>query len=344
MNSLFDLASGLCRPADVVGLRDHHRSHADIIEFSNQQFYDGRLRIATRYEKLRRPTPDGPAVRWVHVKGKVVRPASGGGLNQEEAAAVVRELERLVVEQRYLGSVGVVSPFRAQANRIRELVSQNALLSERLLDHDFIADTAHRFQGDERDVVIFSPVVSQGVTDSALLFLRKTPNLFNVAITRARAALVVIGDRDAALTSGVDYLAAFAEYAQRSGRQLELAPEERPVFGVTYPQVSRPELVSEWEKVLYVALFRAGIRPLPQYEEDKYVLDFAVLDGDRRLDVEVDGERYHRNWDGELCRTDQIRNLRLMELGWDVMRFWVYQVRDELDECVAKVLAWQTGG
>jgi len=47
VNSLFDLASGLCGSDDIVALRDHHRSHADIIEFSNNHFYEGRLRVAT---------------------------------------------------------------------------------------------------------------------------------------------------------------------------------------------------------------------------------------------------------------------------------------------------------
>lgn len=73
---------------------------------------------------------------------------------------------------------------------------------------------------------------------------------------------------------------------------------------------------------------------------EQYLLDFAIIAGDRRLNVEVDGEHYHRNWDGELCRRDQIRNQRLIELGWDVMRFWVYQVRDDLSVCVQRVQEW----
>ena len=92
--------------------------------------------------------------------------------------------------------------------------------------------------------------------------------------------------------------------------------------------------------MFYRALYREGIRALPQYPVEKYVLDFALVDGERRLDIEIDGERYHRNWDGELCRRDQIRNQRLFELGWDVMRFWVYQVRDDLDRCVHRVREW----
>jgi very-short-patch-repair endonuclease len=58
------------------------------------------------------------------------------------------------------------------------------------------------------------------------------------------------------------------------------------------------------------------------------------------LNIEIDGERYHRDWDGELVRRDQLRNLRLIEMGWDVMRLWVYEVRDSLPDCVSRVARW----
>jgi very-short-patch-repair endonuclease len=341
VNSLFDLARSLCAAEDIINLRDHHRSHADIIGFSNGHFYEGRLRVATRYDRLR--CPIGPAVRWVDVKGRVTRPANGGALNEEEARAVVRELKRLVLEQRYAGSIGVVSPFRAHANRIRDLVAQEARLDQALTANEFLVNTVHRFQGDERDLMIFSPVVSNGMTESALSFLRHNGNLFNVAITRARAALIAIGDCQAAQHCGVDYLARFARYSvsPRGGDAPE-SPEALD-FGPAYPSVARPELVSPWEHVLYKALYSAGLRPIPQYSVEQYLLDFAIVAGGRRLNVEVDGEYYHRNWDGELCRRDQIRNQRLIELGWDVMRFWVYQVRDDFPTCIDRVKTWVAG-
>lgn len=338
--SLFDLASSLCRSEDIVDLRDHHRSHADIINFSNEIFYEGRLRVATRYDNLCRPRPDEPAVRWIHVEGKTIRPKTGGAVNQEEARRVVDELQRLL-NQGYRGSVGVVSPFRAQANLIRDLVSQNENLSSRLSNLDFLVDTVHKFQGDERDVMIFSPVVSIGVPDTALGFLRSNPNLFNVAITRARAALVVVGDHIAAMNSGVDYLARFASYVDRVNRSAKTDTGETCVdLGPEYPDVARPELVSDWERLFYRVAYKAGLRPIPQYQVEKYLLDFAIIIDERRLNIEIDGEQYHRNWNGELCRRDQIRNQRLMELGWDVMRFWVYQIRDDIEKCVARVVQW----
>ena len=141
----------------------------------------------------------------------------------------------------------------------------------------FVVDTVHGFQGDERDVIFFSPVVSAGVGESTLRFLKSHGNLFNVAVTRARSELVVVGDRQAALDSGVGYLASFAEYSR------ELAPRARPGAaaardaGPEYPPVAHPELVSDWERVFYRALYAADLRPVPQYEEAPYTLDFALF-------------------------------------------------------------------
>ncbi len=338
VNSLFDLARSLCRSEDIVSLRDHHRSHRDIISFSNRHFYRGGLRIATDHEALKRPHTAGPAVRWLELKGKVTRPPAGGALNSLEAEAVVAELRRLVVQQAYNGAIGIVTPFRAQANRIRTLVHQDPELSHRLASLQFVVDTVHGFQGDERDVIFFSPVVSAGINESTIRFLKSHANLFNVAITRARSELVVVGDRQAALDSGVAYLASFAEYSRALDAH-ELRSAARNA-GPEYPPVAHPELVSDWERVFYRALFAAGLRAVPQYEESPYTLDFALFAGERKLDIEIDGENYHRNWDGELCRRDQIRSRRLMDSGWEIMRFWVYEIRDDLERSVRRVKAW----
>jgi very-short-patch-repair endonuclease len=169
-------------------------------------------------------------------------------------------------------------------------------------------------------------------------FLKRHANLFNVAITRARSELVVVGDRQAALDSGVGYLASFAEYAKElGGRETR---RETAASGPEYPAVAHPESVSEWERLFYRALYAAGLRPVPQYEEAPYVLDFALFAGDRKLAIEIDGENYHRNWDGELCRRDQIRSRRLADLGWDIVRLWVYELRDDLAGSVARVRGW----
>jgi very-short-patch-repair endonuclease len=341
-NSAFDLASPLASADDIVMLRDHHRSHSDIIGFSDQHFYEGRLRVATNYDRLRRLPLNGPAVRWINVQGHVTRPGSSA-LNEAEAQAVVKELVRIVLEQGYQGSIGVVTPFRAQVSRIRDIIHTHPQANLLLTSGELLVDTVYRFQGDERDLILFSPVVSHGISRGAVHWLRKTANQFNVAITRARAALVIVGDLSAAEDSDIQHLSAFAAYVSHLDANAHPhggSSAEGYDGGPQYPTVSHPERVSDWEQVLYVKLYQSGLRPIPQYDVEKFTLDFALLVNERRLDIEVDGERYHRDWTGELLRRDQLRNMRLIELGWDVMRFWVYELRDNMPQCIERVRTW----
>ena len=341
-NSLYAKASSLSNPSQIIQLRDHHRSFGDIIEFSNAEFYDGKLRVATNYDRLKCPNNVTPGIRWVDTVGKTVRPPSGGAYNDSEVEAIIEEIKRLVIDNGYDGSVGVVTPFRAQAERINKSIEKNSVLKDALLKNDFLVDTVHKFQGDERDLMFFSPVISQGTGQGALSFLQNTGNLFNVAITRARAVLVVVGDSSYCSKCGIPYMEHFVAHVNRiksqqkhETDQLEKYPTDR-----LYPKVSNPEQVSDWERLFYTALFDQGIRTLPQYPVDKYKLDLAIIDGNRKLDIEVDGEMYHKNWNGELSYRDQLRNQRLFELGWDVKRFWVYQIRDDLQSCIDQVKEW----
>lgn len=339
--SLFQLAAAMTGPDNIIALRDHHRSHSDIITYSNKYFYDNSLRVATNYNKLKSISNE-PAVRWIDIKGRCSRPTTGGAFNEREADMIVSELNRLV-SNGYKGTIGVVTPFRAQFVKIQDKVSQNKDLYDRLMARDFLCDTVHKFQGDERDVIIFSPVLSEGITDGSVNFLQRTGKLFNVAITRARAILIVVGDSQACLNSKITHYKGFVEYTN-SLKQNQANPEKESKvdFGPRYPTLQTKGYISEWEKKLYEALYKEGIMTTPQYQVDQYSLDLALFEGTRKLNIEVDGEKYHRNWDGELLKRDQLRNKRLIELGWDVQRFWVYQIRDNMKNCIEKIKEWQS--
>lgn len=341
-SSLYTMASSLSEPNQVIQLRDHHRSFGDIIEFSNSEFYEGKLRVATNYDKLKCPKNVPAGIRWVDVVGKTVRPSTGSAYNDSEVSAIIEEIKRLVIDNTYTGTVGVVTPFKAQAERIEKAIVKDTTLKNALLKNDVLVDTVHKFQGDERDMILFSPVISQGTGQGALTFLKNTGNLFNVAITRARSVLVVVGDMDYCSKCEVAYMEHFVEYVNRINSQQEDKDISTEKFSLErqYPKVSNPEQVSDWERIFYTALFDHGIRTIPQYPVDKYKLDLAIVDGERMLDIEIDGEMYHKDWNGELSYRDQLRNQRLFELGWNVKRFWVYQIRDDLQGCINQIKAW----
>lgn len=321
-NSIYDLAESMAESENIIQLRNHHRSFLDIIQFSNQEFYDNTLRIATDYSHLQTPNNGKPifGMRWMDVKGKTIRPNTGGAYNIKEAETVIRILKRLAIDLEFEGSIGVTTPFHLQADMISKALEQNAELRNHLELHNHILiDTVHKFQGDERDVIIFSPVVSVGAKPQSLMFLKSTSNLFNVAITRARSLLVTVGDKQYCKKCGVKYLEHFAEYSSRND-----APVES----------------SEWEHILQKALSEVGIPVTAQYHVDKYYLDLALFHKGKKLDIEVDGAMYHQTWTGELGYNDQLRNQALIQQGWSVIRFWVQQVRDQLPWCIEQIKKW----
>lgn len=321
-SSIYDLAESMTEAENIIQLRDHHRSFLDIIQFSNQEFYDNTLRIATDYSHLQSPNNGKPilGMQWMNIKGKTIRPENGGAYNLKEAEGVIRILRRLAIELEFDGSIGVTTPFHLQAEMITKALERDTELRNHLeLHNKILIDTVHKFQGDERDVIIFSPVVSEGTKSQSLMFLKSTGNLFNVAITRARALLVTVGDKQYCKQCSVSYLEHFADYSCGEG-----APVES----------------SEWEHILQKALSDTGIPVTAQYHVDKYYLDLALFYKGKKLDIEVDGAMYHQNWTGELCYNDQLRNQALMREGWDVIRFWVQQVRDQLPWCIKQIKDW----
>lgn len=338
--SLFDLSAAIRDENSMITLRDHHRSDAQIIDFSNKQFYDGQLRVATKHENLVKPKKERTAIRWVEVKGTSVRPSQGSVTCAQEAKKVVEEIARLA-EQGYRGSIGVVTPFTPQARLISDLLAQRDDLTAFLRGSNNMVATAHSFQGDERDVIIMSPALQSGAPDSAIKFVSGQANLFNVAVTRARAALIVVGNSDAKELNKVPHIKEFVKYIDQIGKISDKKlTEANKDFGPKFPIERQDEFVSEFEVQFYEELYRAGIKTTPQLSVDQYRLDLALIKGDRKLDIEVDGELYHRHWSGENVRRDMLRSQRLIELGWDVQRFWVYQVRDDLDNSVRRVKAW----
>lgn len=336
--SLYDYAASVCHPSNIIQLKDHHRCHGDIIEFSNKEFYRGALRVATNYDRLNNGNSLG--VRWIDTKGNTFRPHTGSAYNDNETNRII-ELLKDLVSRGYKGTIGVVTPFKAQAERInRTLERETNLYNSLLSNNQFLADTVHKFQGDERDLIIFSTVISTGTPSGSISFLKNTGNLFNVAITRAKSTLIVVGDKETCSHCDVSYLEHFVDYVRCREKSVSISPEHIEDFGPTYPIIDASLSVSEWEKILYSALYQSGIKTHPQYHIDKYYLDLALFHNGKCLDIEVDGERYHRSWNGELCYRDQLRNQRMFELGWDVKRFWVYEIRDNLPWCIEQIKNW----
>lgn len=202
--SLYALAASATCDEPIL-LRRHFRSHPMIIGFSNDLFYGSQLIVDTDVNML----IDGPPITWRHVPGYFQRgPDGNSGMNRPEAEQVLEVAMEILSEgEEPPRTLGIVTPLRPQRDLLRDLVADRLpSFAARIT-----IDTAHGFQGDERDIMIMSPVVADRMPPGLARFAG-TPNLVNVAITRARSRLIIVGDRGACLNSDT-VLADLAAYA-----------------------------------------------------------------------------------------------------------------------------------
>ena len=210
-NSMFDLANYYSM--HPVLLDEHFRSLPPIINYSNKEFYGGRIRVMRRNDNTKK------VLETVVVPdGKVDFDATR---NLPEIEALVKRLHEIVVEDERKNperpvSIGIISPFRAQVEQLK--ISVSKVLSEHMMQkHQIEIGTAHTFQGDERDIILASWAYANNSFPQSLIFLQK-PNLFNVAITRARNQMInFISKNPRELPEGIlrSYLGFVEEYENR---------------------------------------------------------------------------------------------------------------------------------
>jgi very-short-patch-repair endonuclease len=324
-SSLYDLFAGT-RGVEPVFLSETYRSAVDIADYSNSTFYSGRLRVATDHNRLATPRGMSPGIHWTEVAGEVQSSGGSGCYCREEVNEVARIIRGMLLDNDFRGTLGVVTPFRHQANRIRDaLFESETILYEALVRAQAHVDTAHGFQGDERDVIVFSLCAGPGMPGGSHTFLRESANLFNVAVSRARAVLHLVGNRDWARRCSIRHIEQLASLHERKS-----TPQDR---GPWHPHES------PWEEKLYKALVEVGIEPRPQFPVSSRRLDLALVrEGEKplKIDIEVDGD-CHRNPDGTRKIDDLWRDIQLHGRGWRVMRFWTYQLREDMAGCVDKI-------
>lgn len=312
--SLFDFA---LRVPDVPRelLRRQYRSAGPIVDYINREFYNGELEVAFDPSNLKVPRSQKPGLAWTDVPGTSF--VDKGKVNRKEAKAICDHLSKLLIEESYNGSVAVICLFKNQSVAIAELI-RSVIPEQKLAGADFRVATVDGFQGQERDLILFSLCLTDSSAASSKTFLQKDRRRLNVAISRAKAVAHIFGDLEFARSGGIKALvnlaAAATEPAMRSGEG---------------------DFDSKWERRVYYALKDRGLKPESQYDIAGRRLDFALFgSGDIKLDLEVDGRRWHQNADGQRKISDIWRDHQIRSMGWRVRRFWVDELNENMEACL----------
>ena len=170
----------------VVG-DDKQLPHLSFLEKAKEQSFLSQYGIPDRIRVMRKDKDDELALEMINVPdGKVDMDATR---NLPEIEALVKTLHEIIIEDERKNpdkpvTIGIISPFRAQVEQLK--ISVPKVLSDYMIKkHQIEIGTAHTFQGDERDIILMSWSFANNSYPQSITFLQK-PNLFNVAITRAK--------------------------------------------------------------------------------------------------------------------------------------------------------------
>lgn len=197
-NSILKLMQSVDFVSKYILMRFHYRSHKKIIDFSNKKYYQNQLIIETKMK-------DDNALYFVDVKSGSYNPQKNTALNEIDA------IINIIQTQKYK-DVGVITPFRNQAALIEENCRANGL-------ENIDIGTIHTFQGDEKDIIFISTSITPQSGEKTYDWIKHNRELINVATTRPKEKLFIIGDYEEILkrsSEGDDYMN-LVDYVKTNG-------------------------------------------------------------------------------------------------------------------------------
>ncbi len=204
---------------EVSFLNVQYRMNETIMGFSNNRFYEGALMASEFVAQWKMPEPNNQPIVFIDTAGcgfeEEKNPETLSSFNKGEHFILREHLLKFTStfpeDQWEHTSIAIISPYRAQCEYIDEEFSNDESL-EAYLEHIDI-NTIDAFQGQERDLIYISLVRSN---DKGEIGFLKDYRRMNVAMTRAKKQLVVIGD--SATMGNDDFYQAFLEYAETHGQ------------------------------------------------------------------------------------------------------------------------------
>lgn len=206
-----------------VMLNTQYRMHEHIMNFSNQKFYEGNLKADISVKETLLDTQDfllNTALDFIDTAGcgynEIINPESLSIANPEEGQLLIKHL-KMVLTQYELSKdaskrikIGIISPYKEQVQYLTAQIAADEELEK--FKSQIAVKTVDGFQGQERDIIYISMVRSNDQREIG--FLNDTRRM-NVALTRAKKKLVVIGD--SATIGNHPFYKSFLDYAESIG-------------------------------------------------------------------------------------------------------------------------------
>lgn len=201
---------------EISFLNIQYRMNEAIMGFSNEQFYEGALVADESVKSHALALEEGKSVVFIDTAGcgfeEKINPEFLSRYNPDEFQILCEHLYLLIAayqeKELELPSIGIISPYREQVIYMKNHIAED----EKLATLPLSINTIDAFQGQERDLIYISLVRSNGKGEIGFL---KDYRRMNVAMTRARKKLIVLGD---SATIGTDkFYGGFLDYCDIAG-------------------------------------------------------------------------------------------------------------------------------
>lgn len=205
-NSIYKTYLACDSVSDEILLSYHYRCHRKIIDFNNKKYYNDKL-------KIRSQVCESQPLVYVDL-------ADGSTEEKNTAPAEAAQILNYILQNRDK-KIGVITPFVSQKEYINSVLLDNGIL-------DVQCGTVHAFQGDEKDVILFSLAVTDQTHAKTYSWLKNNKELINVATSRAKEKLVLLSSsqnlRRLHGTDEEDDLYELVEYIRTNGAS-EVTPK-----------------------------------------------------------------------------------------------------------------------
>lgn len=315
--SLFSLGK-FYPEAKSIMLEDSYRSCQQITSYISKIAYGGKVFAANHGDFL---VPNGfpqGGIIWRNVQGEFLT-ENKSTYCPEEAKEVVKILKE-IINTGFTGTIGVVSPFRSQVKTISNMCDSEPEICNALAQGSLLIDTVHKFQGSERDCIIFSLCFDINKNKNNFV---TDKNLLNVAVSRAKGLFIVVGNQPGAAKSGIEDLMLLA------------IPEDLPeIRKYDYKNAGYD---SPYEMIIGEELKNRGYKIICQYPLNNRRLDIALIEGEYKLDIEIDGY-CHRGDLGYRKRDDYIRDIEVRNRNFSVIRLSTDEIRNDKEDCIKRIV------
>ena len=156
--------------SEEILLSNHYRCNSKIIDFNNKKYYNNRL-------KIKSTNKENEPLQFIEIKDNISNIKNASLYEAEEICNFIKNNPEK--------SIGVITPFVNQKETINKMLESNNI--------NVPCGTVHTFQGDEKDIILFSLALTEKTGQKTYDWLKNNKELINVATSRAKDKLVIVG-------------------------------------------------------------------------------------------------------------------------------------------------------